>query len=93
MKIPNPEIAFDGETYDPDRDYVRLSGQLKRVYEFMSDHKWHTLQEIADACYGTEAAVSARLRDLRKQKYGSHVVEKEHVFNGLYQYRLVRETQ
>ena len=89
--LPQPERkkAFDGKTYEPGRDYVRLNGQMLKVFQFMQDARWHTLREIADAAEGSEAAVSARLRDLRKVKYGNHTVEREHVVNGLFRYRLV----
>ncbi len=87
--LPPPEEAFGGETYNPLRDYKRLTGQLQRVFSVMSDGKWRTLAEIAALADGTEAAVSARLRDFRKRPYGSHTVERQHIGNGLYQYRLI----
>jgi hypothetical protein len=90
---PEPQRAFDGETYDPKRDYIRLSGQLAKVFEFMSDGKWHTLRQIVDACGGSEAAVSARLRDLRKKKYGGYTVLREHLQDGLHRYRLMTDAE
>lgn len=84
---------FDGETYDPGRDKARLTGQLERVFEAMSDGQWHTLRWLADRCKGSEAAVSARLRDLRKPKFGGYIVDRrrsEHV-DGLWVYRLGQE--
>jgi hypothetical protein len=86
---PEPELAFDGSTYEPDRDHARLKGQLGRVYILMLDGRWRTLGEIAAAVAGSEAAVSARLRDLRKAKYGSHLIERRHHHRGLHSYRLV----
>jgi len=86
---PAPERAFDGDTYDPGRDYIRLHGLLLRVFRFMSDGRWHLLRDIALSCGGTEASCSARLRDLRKQKFGAHDVVREHLGDGLYQYRLI----
>ena len=87
-KLP-PSIAFDGDTYDSDRDFTRLDTQMGRVYRLMTDGKWRTLSEIANHTGGSEAAVSARLRDFRKEKYGSMLVERVHVSEGLYRYRLV----
>jgi len=84
-----PADAFDGKTYEPKRDYVRLRGQMLDVYRLMSDGKWRTLREIADVVHGSEAGVSARLRDLRKSKYGGHTVEREHISAGLHWYRLI----
>ena len=87
---PMPRKAFDGKTYEPTRDYVRLSGQLERVFELMKDGRWRALYEIKVAIgSGSEAAVSARLRDLRKQKYGAHTVERMNIENGWFKYRLI----
>lgn len=85
------ERAFGGETYDPDRDHDRLAGQLKRVLTLMSDGNWRMLLLISDEVGGSEAAVSARLRDLRKKKYGGREVLREYVANGVWRYRLVAE--
>lgn len=83
-----PTRAFDGSTYEPRTDYARLSGQLQRVAAFMADHQFHTLDEIVRAAGGTEASVSARLRDFRKPKYGARLVERRRVAGGLFRYRL-----
>jgi hypothetical protein len=89
--LPDMEKRFDGETYDPKRDGERLSGQLERVYHLMKDGKWRTLAMIASDAEGTEASVSARLRDLRKSKYGRHVVLRRHIRGGLWQYKLEKQ--
>ena len=34
-----------------------------------------------------EASVSARLRDLRKKRFGSHIITRRYVSDGLWQYR------
>lgn len=83
-----PAVAFDGKTYEPERDHERLKGQLSRVYNLMRDGRWRTLDEIASQARGSVPAVSARLRDLRKAKYGSHVVGRESVGRGLFRYKL-----
>jgi hypothetical protein len=81
---------FDGETFEPELDAERLTGQLARVKAFMADGQWHTLAEIAAGVGGTQAAVSARLRDLRKRRFGTLIVERERVegANGLFRYRV-----
>ena len=87
-----PKAHFDGETYEPDKDFVRLTGQLGRVYEFMRDARWHTIPEISVGAEGSEASVSARLRDLRKKKFGSHTVERRRRGegrSGFFEYRLI----
>jgi len=83
--LPHP----DGKTYEPGRDYVRLSGQNKKVFGLIVDGRWRTLREIADAVEGSETGVSARLRDLRKAKFGGYRVESESVGGGVWRYRLV----
>jgi hypothetical protein len=82
---------FDGKTYDPARDGQRLRMQLNRVWMLMVDGQWRTLEEISLACRGSEAAVSARLRDFRKKKFGGHTVERRYLHNGLWEYRVVRK--
>lgn len=85
-----PRKAFGGVTYEPERDYSRLKSQLARVYMVMLDGKWRTLAQITKASRpGTEASVSARLRDLRKDKYGGHILQAECIEGGLWRYRLI----
>lgn len=82
---------FDGDTFDPEHDGPRLTGLLLRVATHMADGKWRTLPEIHAAIGGTEASVSARLRDLRKDRFGGHSVERRRVGDpkdGLWQYRV-----
>lgn len=82
--------AFDGATFDDKLDGVRLAHQFQRVKTLMSDGKWRTLSTIAAKVRGSEAAVSARLRDLRKDKFGKWTVEKRRLLiPGLWEYRLI----
>jgi len=83
---------FDGITYSPTLDRKRLGAQLRRVLEVMERGGWYTLAEIAahtgDA---SQAAISARLRDLRKEKFGGFEVERRRrgePRNGLWEYEL-----
>ena len=82
-------MNFDGETYDPVLDGKRLSTQLERVRAIMEDGRFHSLSELADRAGGSEASVSARLRDLRKSKFGSNDVERKRERGGLWLYRLL----
>lgn len=84
---------FDGETYIPMIDHKRLTGLLKRVYEVMSDGHWHTLYELAIKANGSQTSVSARVRDLRKDKFGGMTVERRRIDRGLFEYRLKLEGQ
>lgn len=79
---------FNGPEYQPARDHVRLTGQIADVFNLMNDGKWRTLSAIADATGHPEASVSAQLRHLRKPRFGSHTVERRHISNGLFEYRI-----
>lgn len=67
---------FDGWTIDEKYDYERLSTQFSKVYKLMKDEKFRTVPEIAQEIGGSHTAISARLRDFRKEKYGGHTVKR-----------------
>ena len=65
------EFDFEGSTFDAVLDGARLSNQLRLVFDVMRDGKWRTLAEItSEIGGGSEAGVSARLRDFRKKPFG-----------------------
>ena len=72
----------DGETYDRPRDQVRLNAQTQRVFDCMKDGQWRWLWQIADQTNDPEASVSARLRDLRKARFGGHTIERINLGGG-----------
>lgn len=82
---------FGGKTFNSALDGPRLAGQLERVKVAMLDGQWHTLGELAEVCGGSEAGISARVRDLRKPKFGGHTVNRRRVSGGLWQYQLAVE--
>jgi DNA-binding IclR family transcriptional regulator len=49
---------------------------------------WWTLRELSAATGAPEASVSARIRDLKKARFGSHKIESQYVRRGLWQYRM-----
>lgn len=81
---------FDGRTYDPALDQRRLEKLLGRVWALMCDGQWRTLGEIAALVGGSEAGISARLRDLRKPQFGEYVVDRRRRDGGLFEYRVRR---
>lgn len=83
------ERDFDGETFEPARDHDRLARQLDAVADVMADGAWRTLREIATACGAPESSVSARLRDLRKPRFGAHHVERRYQGDGVWAYRVI----
>lgn len=83
--------TFDGSDYDPTLDDERLTGQIKRVWDCMKDGRWRTLEEIATATGDPQASISAQLRHLRKERFGSHTVNKRRrgePTQGLFEYQL-----
>ena len=82
------DARFDGDDYNDRRDRVRLTGQLERVYKFISDGGWHSVEEIAQATGDPATSVSAQLRNLRKERFGDHDVETKRHGEGFYVYRL-----
>lgn len=84
------QLYFDGATYEADKDKVRLTGQLGKIFEYMRDGEWRTLEAIGDATGAPMPSVSTRLRDFRKDRFGAYTVERRRVNDsGLYEYRLV----
>ncbi len=81
---------FDGVTFVKPRDGTRLQKQLESVRRLMQDGVWRTLGRIAADVGAPESSVSARLRNLRKPKFGGYLIERKYVANGLWQYRLQR---
>lgn len=79
---------FAGRTYDAKLDGERLKTQFECVKELMLDGQWRTFDEIRATVKGTETAISARLRDLRKAKFGGYTVESRRRTVGLWEYRV-----
>lgn len=82
-------MFFDGSTYEHARDSSRLGDQMLAVYVVMADGQWRTLKQLAAEVGAPEASVSARLRDLRKPRFGGHRVERRYVCKGCFTYQLV----
>lgn len=68
------------------------SGEEVLVRNIAIVERWFTLDEIQKSVGGTTASVSARLRDLRKKKFGGWDVQRRHRGDpkrGLYEYRAI----
>lgn len=84
-------VTFDGDDYDHEKDYIRLKGQMMRIYNFMKDGHWDSLKEIARHTGDPETSVSAQLRNFRKERFGGHTMNKERAGDptqGFYLYQL-----
>jgi hypothetical protein len=92
-----PLPDFDGETYEPKLDRQRLSTQLREVERIMLNGEWLTIAQIVDdmrkrAIPCREAGISARIRDLRKARFGGYNVERRRAgVNGVFEYRIARK--
>lgn len=94
-------VALDGDTAAEltEDETVRMGKQLGAMFTLMADGKRRTLTAIqhdlmrAGHGYISTPSVSARLRDLRKPKFGSHTVVRERALLAasgiMYTYRLV----
>ncbi len=83
---------FHGSNYEEEFDKERLTGQIKRIFEFMKDGEWRTLDEISLATQDPPSSVSAQLRNLRKERFGGYEVKKKSRGkreNGLWEYRVI----
>ncbi len=80
---------YDGPTYDPALDKVRLTGQIEDVFRLMSSHHWYTVKEIAHCTGHPETSVAAQIRNLRKVDHGAWEIRRSHKdHRGLYAFRL-----
>jgi len=86
-------LSFDGVS-SMQIDVPRLSLQLARVFELVKDGRHRTLRQIADATGCLETSASARLRDLRKSRFGGHTVLPHQLSASplVYEYQLILNT-
>ena len=67
-----------------------------RIFKAIKDCSWNTLVEIQDLTVDPQASISAQLRNLRKERFGSYLIEKRYRgdrLNGLWEYRLIVESK
>lgn len=79
----------DGDTYEAMRDRKRLDKQMVRVFELMKDGVWRRKEQIVMVTGDDWASSGARLRDLRKAKFGGYRVDRRPIGNGAFEYRLL----
>ena len=85
-------LDFDGATYEPEHDQIRLGKQAQAVWDLISDGRWRTLREISVVTDYPEASISARLRDFRKTRFGEYEIERRRCCPccpGIHEYRVV----
>ncbi len=81
---------FDGHAYVAGRDHDRLTHQLDRIRDLMLDGRWRTVEQISVITGDPQTSASAQLRNLRKERFGSYILEKRHIARGLFEYRILR---
>ena len=86
--MPEQPSIFDGPFLTAEDD-PRLKSQLNRVFEYLRDGEPRTLGQIHQAVGGSITGVSARIRDLRKKRFGGYDVETVNHGGGVFTYRLV----
>lgn len=90
--MPKNRPHFNGSDYQQEFDFIRLTGQVRRIRDLMLDGQWRTLSEIEAKTSDPAASISAQLRNLRKQRFGGYIIEKRRRGNrdsGLFEYRLI----
>lgn len=86
--MPEQPSIFDGY-YVTAADDGRLLNQLERIFYLMRDGQPRTVEQIHRIVGGTQTGVSARLRDLRKAKFGGYDIATLDHGGGHFTYRLV----
>lgn len=86
-----PGAQFDGATYNPKNDRVRLSGQLRTMWNIIVDLEVHSVREIGERTGFPEPSISAQFRNLRKEKFGGWYIPRITLDDkrGHYAYQLV----
>ncbi len=82
---------FDGVTIDPELDDGRLTTKVGKTYQAMRGGGGWKLSELAERIESTEAGASARIRDLRKPRWGGHVIEATRLPSNLWLYRMTSD--
>ena len=91
INFKQEELNFDGSDYDPKYDRERLTGQILRVYDTVKGGDWLTLDDIHEITGDPPASISAQLRHLRKERFGSYIITKRprgDRRNGLWEYSM-----
>lgn len=82
------ETNFAGDDYDPARDLQRMADGMGSVFAVMmrSPDVWYKLETLSELSGVPQSSVGSYLSYLRRD-FG-YSVPKEHLGNGLYQYKL-----
>ncbi len=78
-----------GPAYDEAKDGKRIAKQHEAIRDFMLLYNsWWTLSELSGRLHYPEASISAQLRHLRKERFGSYTVDKKRRTTGTWEYKI-----
>ena len=81
-----------GPAYEPNLDRDRILKQHEALRDYFLSHgwgKWRTLEELHEITGYPQASISAQLRHLRKEKFGSFIVlKRRREEQGLWEYQV-----
>lgn len=70
-------------------DMSKLPSKHDKVLDVMKGGELFTVDQLVDATGFLPTSVATMVRNLRKPQYGGHTVERVHLGNRLYAWRLV----
>lgn len=85
-------VEFKGHQFVKKLDEKRLATQIWRIFFFMRDSHWRTVDEIHDALGYPHNSIQANVRNLRKEKNGGHTVNTRRrgdPVHGLFEFQLI----
>jgi hypothetical protein len=78
-----------GPAYNEGLDGKRIKKQREVIRDFLLENRnWFTLSELHSLLQYPEASISAQLRHLRKERFGSYTVNKKRRTTGTWEYKL-----
>ena len=86
------DSKFDGSDVVKKLDNPRLEKGITRIFNYMKGERWLTLETISESTSIGESSVSAQLRNMRKDRFGGHTIEKRRKgerTSGLWEYKLI----
>ena len=87
-------MLFDGDTYDEQRDGTPLASQLDAVRDAMLNGQWWSYKQLREHLQrhhqikATDTSLSARIRDLRKIRFGGYSVQSRRKTHREWEYRI-----
>ena len=71
---------------------VKQPVQLEQIKKLMLTGQWFTKYLLSELTGIELSSVASRIRDLRLEKFGGYIVERQRISNGVFQYRLLNPT-